>query len=470
LKHHGKQKGIGMSTPEQHSKKFNGQEILRNLVPLSALTEERYQEIATSLAIEDVSAGNYLFGEGDNDNRSIYLLDGVINLIDKGGRVTGVVSAGTDPARYPIANRQPRMVTARAATKSVVAWIDSTLLDVMLTLDQSAETGAMKIGEHTEHDWMSRMLQSEAFTQLPPSDIQRLIKALEPVSYKTGDTVIRQGDEGDYFYIIREGSCSVTRLASGKGWDVPLAELNKGDCFGEDALVSDGHRNATVTMLTDGSLMRLSKQQFLDILKKQLVRYLKYDLAQAAVESGGRWLDVRLTEECSSWALEGSINIPLATIRANTSRLDKNLKYIIYCDTGRRSAAAAFLLTQRGFDVSVLEGGLNEGMPNNTIINNDTEQEDSGTGETGNAGAPAATTASITRFHENPGVRTSHTTRDSNEAQQRLDALEAEVAALKNELQTYTGTAEALEEACKAEYRARNSLTKKVNALLSLLK
>ena len=79
--------------------------------------------------------------------------------------------------------------------------------------------------------------------------------------------MIRQGDEGDYFYIIREGTCSVTRLASGNAWDVPLAELSTGDCFGEDALVSDGTRNATVTMLTDGVLMRLSKQQFLRAAK-----------------------------------------------------------------------------------------------------------------------------------------------------------------------------------------------------------
>jgi CRP-like cAMP-binding protein len=458
-----------MSQPEQHSKKFNGQEILRNLIPLNALTEEHYQEIATGLAIEDVSAGTYLFSEGDRDNRSIYLLDGVVNLIDKSGRVTGVVSAGTDPARYPIANRQPRMVTARAATKSVVAWIDSTLLDVMLTLDQSAETGTVKIREHTEQDWMSRMLRSEAFSQLPPHDIQRMIRALEPVSYRAGDSVIRQGDEGDYFYIIREGSCSVTRLASGKGWDVPLAELGAGDCFGEDALVSDGHRNASVTMLTDGSLMRLSKQQFLDILKKQLVHYVKYDQALAGIASGERWLDVRLAEEHARWAMDGSINIPLATVRANTSRLDKKVKYNIYCDTGRRSAAAAFLLSQRGFNVSVLEGGLNEGMPGNVMAQPDTPPRDEGREEANVSQAPASS-ASVTRFHENPGVLPAESARENTASRQYPDELEKQVAALKAELVTYTGKAEALEKACKAERLARDSLAKRVNALLTQLK
>lgn len=316
---------------------------------------------------------------------------------------------------------------------------------------------------------MSRMLQSEAFSQLAPSDIQRLIEALEPVSCRAGDAVIRQGDEGDYFYIIREGSCSVTRLASGKGWDVPLAELNKGDCFGEDALVSDGHRNATVTMLTDGSLMRLSKQQFLDILKKQLVNYLKYDLALAVIKSGGRWLDVRLAEEHAQWALEDSINIPLATVRANTSRLDKNLKYIIYCDTGRRSAAAAFLLSQRGFNVSALEGGLNESMASNALVHPDARQQDSGNTGINAPRAPSAK-ASVARLHGNPDTQTADTAQDSASVRQRLGGLEAEVAALKTELQAYAGKALAMEAACKTEHAARSKLSDRINALLSQLK
>lgn len=447
-------------TPTSFSKKFNGQEILRDLIPLNALTDERYREIAASLVIQDVSSGRYLFGEGDRDNRSIYLLDGVINFLDRNGKVTGVVSAGTDPARYPLANRQPRMVTARAATKAVIASIDSNLLDVMLTLDQSSETGAVRMtSTHNEQDWMTRMLQSEAFARLSPSDIQRLIQALEAVPYSAGDTVIRQGDEGDYFYIIREGTCSVTRLASGKGWDVPLAELGTGDCFGEDALVSDGRRNATVTMLTDGSLMRLSKQQFLDILKKQLVHYVSYDMALDAVRSGERWLDVRLAEEHANGALENSINIPLAAIRANTSRLDLDTRYIVYCDTGRRSAAAAFLLTQRGFDVAVLEGGLNDNVPGSDYGQEEPDQAP--------AIASVPTPASVTTLQRDS---TRQATAESPEQHRRLELIENELTALRAEVRAYAERASQLETAARAEHHARAGLLARIEAMLSSLK
>jgi CRP-like cAMP-binding protein len=303
------------------------------------------------------------------------------------------------------------------------------------------------------------MLQSDAFAKLSPSDIQRLIQALEPVPYTAGDTVIRQGDEGDYFYIIREGTCSVTRLASGKGWDVPLAELGAGDCFGEDALVSDGHRNATVTMLTDGSLMRLSKQQFLDILKKQLVHYVSYDLALDAVRSGDRWLDVRLAEEHANGALENSISIPLSAIRANTSRLDSETRYIVYCDTGRRSAAAAFLLTQRGFDVAVLEGGLNEHVPGN-----DYGQSNEAAAITdGPVTRPNARVTPLPQGSRTPGE-------DTRENNRRRDEIESELTALRAEVRAYAERAGQLEAACKLERHARENLLAKIDAMLGSLK
>ncbi|HDY81450.1 MAG TPA: cyclic nucleotide-binding domain-containing protein [Halieaceae bacterium] len=438
---------MSSTTPQ---KKFKGNEILRDLIPLNSLTKSRFREVSGNLSIEDVSAGSYLFGEGDRDNRSIYLLDGVINFLDASGRVTGVVSAGTDPARYPIANQQPRITTARTATKSVVAIIDSTLLDVMLTLDQSATTGMPNLCTDTGEDWMTRVLQSDAFIKLPPTDIQRLLQTLQSVTVNAGDTVIRQGDEGDYFYIISKGSCSVTRLASGEGWDVPLAELGKGDFFGEEALVSDATRNATVTMLTDGTLMRLSKKDFVELLKKPLVHHIDYELATAVIKDGGIWLDVRLPDEHSNHAFENSKNVPLASIRDKASTLTTNKKYVIYCDTGRRSAAAAFLLSQRGLDVCVLEGGLNTGLPAGVFgLTLDMPVDASP--------EPAAEVLSLVEPDE-----ATVTGDQGTDLQTALSALETEFTA-------YDKVVKQMQAACTEEEQARVALSQKLDQLKSLV-
>jgi CRP-like cAMP-binding protein len=460
-----------MKIHKQQGNRFSGKDILRDLIPLNGLTEDRYREITGSLAIEDISAGSYLFGEGDRDNKSIYLLDGVINFIDANGRVTGVVSAGTTPARYPIANQQPRITTARAASKAVIASIDSTLLDVMLTLDQSQESGQVKTSTDSGKDWLTRMLQSEAFIKLTPTDIQKLLQKLQSVPVKEGDVVIRQGDSGDYFYIIREGRCSVTRLASGKGWDIPLAELSDGDCFGEEALVSDNPRNATITMLTDGTLMRLSKQDFVELLKKPLLHYIDYDLAVESVREGDVWLDVRLQEEHANYAFEGSINVPLAMIRDKAPILVPGKKYIVYCDTGRRSAAAAFLLSQRGLDVCVLEGGLNKGVPSD-IFGLFAELPPA---ESAHAEVDMPETAAINNSTDDAAVNplsqeilqekdAALQARDT--AQQRVDILEKELAALKSELDRYLGRVKQMESAWQEASMARDSITRHIERLM----
>ncbi|MGB5427997.1 MAG: SUMF1/EgtB/PvdO family nonheme iron enzyme [Gammaproteobacteria bacterium] len=332
--------------------------LLQELVPLNALSAERFREVSEKILIEEVLAGHYLFRKGDRDNQSIYLLEGKVNLIDGFRKVTSEVEAGTDISRYPIANQQPRSLSARAVKKVVIAKIDSSLLDVFLTWDQSNTAEVVEIGAETNKDWMTRVLQSEAFIKIPPSMIQSLLIKMESLPVKAGDTVIRQGDNGDYFYTLHEGRCVVTRQDSPGGEPQLLAELGEGDSFGEDALVSNTRRNATVSMLTDGLLMRLAKKDFVELLKNQLVKRVDYEQAAAMVDDGAVWVDVRTADEYENGAFEDSVNIPLFRLRDELSELVFNSKYIICCDTGRRSESAGFLLSHKGFDVYVLEGGI----------------------------------------------------------------------------------------------------------------
>ena len=87
--------------------------------------------------------------------------------------------------------------------------------------------------------------------------------------------------------------------------------------------------------------------------------------AGAVIQRGGRWLDVRLPSEHQTLTIEGALNVPLYLIRLKLSTLDRNIPYVVYCDTGRRSSAAAYILVERGFDAYVLKGGVsnNAGLP-----------------------------------------------------------------------------------------------------------
>ncbi|MFP5345384.1 MAG: cyclic nucleotide-binding domain-containing protein, partial [Gammaproteobacteria bacterium] len=168
---------------------------------------------------------------------------------------------------------------------------------------------------------------------------------------------IKQGDEGDYYYVIRRGRARVTRKTTEQR-EVALAEIGVGDGFGEEALISNAPRNATVTMLSDGELMRLSKKDFVSLLTEPTLKWVEFRAIPALLQQGAQWLDVRMEAEHRYSGIAGSINIPLAMLRIKAATLDPKRKYIVYCDTGSRSSAAAFLLGQRGFDVVVLKGGI----------------------------------------------------------------------------------------------------------------
>ena len=175
---------------------------------------------------------------------------------------------------------------------------------------------------------------------------------------KRGAVVIHEGEEGDYYYLVGSGRLQVDRLVGGAR--VVLAELKSGDAFGEEALVSEAKRNATVTALSEGELLRVKRGDFDELLREQLLRRLSFRDAVQKVGAGALWLDVRYPSEYQYDKLPGAINVPLAEVRNMFSVLHRSREYVVYCQSGRRSAAAAFLFAQRGFRMWVLEGGLKQ--------------------------------------------------------------------------------------------------------------
>jgi len=155
--------------------------------------------------------------------------------------------------------------------------------------------------------------------------------------------------------MVKEGRCQVSRPTA-DGEEI-LAEVGRGSSFGEESLIAGSPRNATITMLTDGTLMSLDKKDFIELFNEPILNLVSMREAEAMVQDGACMVDVRLETEYTNSMLSGAINIPLATIRMRGLELRSDTKYILYCDTGHRSSTAAFLLSEMGLDVYVLEGG-----------------------------------------------------------------------------------------------------------------
>jgi len=340
-------------------------QVLKTFAPLDGLKRENIAALAKKVSIRTMSAGRFLFKEGDTDKRKIWLVSGMVELRE-GERTIAMIRGGTADARNPLSANLPRTVSARAVDEISYLSIDSELLDVMITWDQTGtyeveELQAQINGGANGDDWMTTLLQTRSFHRIPPANIQAIFMRMQRVPYLAGDVIIKQGDEGDYFYVIVKGQCVVTRETPLNRDGIKLAELSVGDTFGEEALIAEAKRNATITMQTDGVLMRLAKNDFRELMNEPLLQWANYDQARDIVARGGRWLDVRLPSEHQNMSIEGSLNIPLYFIRLKLSTLDTKIPYVVYCDTGRRSSAAAYILVERGFDAYVLRGGLTTG-------------------------------------------------------------------------------------------------------------
>lgn len=340
--------------------------VFRTLVPISGMKPESQKEIFAKVDTVEVKNGGTLFKHGDEEPVSLYVVAGKVDLLAPDGEVIRTVKAETKEATYRLGHQFPRTCTAKANGDVTVIRFPNELLDVALTWDQ---TGRFEVGELSESaedessdDWMTLVLQLPIFQKIPPANLQTLFMRMEAVEPKVGDVIVRQGDDGDYFYVINQGRCIVTRESPSHDKPVKLAELGPGSVFGEEALISDDKRNATVTVLNPGTtLTRLSKEDFQSLMKGSLSTTVSLDEARALVENdGARVLDVRLPSEVAGQKIDGALNLPLYMLRMKLASLPKEMEYIICCDTGRRSAVAAFIMTQRGYTVRTLDGGLNK--------------------------------------------------------------------------------------------------------------
>jgi rhodanese-related sulfurtransferase len=342
------------ATPEQ----------LAGLTPLAGLSPERLAELAQVAVLERGVRGSDPLKDRMKAAQSVFLLQGELLLAYEGGG-TLVVVGGSEETRQALNRQKPQIGRSKAITDVDLLSVDDDVLDILATWDQVTAGG-------TEDSAMARAVRSDArlitgafslstlrsgaFAQLPAAHIDELLKRFERVKVARGDLVIREGDEGDYYYVIESGRFQVERLVGGA--KVVLAELKSSDAFGEEALVSEAKRNATVVSLGEGVLLRLAKEEFNSLLREPLLRCLGFEDAAARVRAGALWLDVRYPSEYQYDKLPGAINVPLAEVRNMFAVLDRSKEYVAYCQSGRRSAAAAFLFAQRGFKVWVLEGGL----------------------------------------------------------------------------------------------------------------
>jgi CRP-like cAMP-binding protein len=132
------------------------------------------------------------------------------------------------------------------------------------------------------------LVSTPLFEGLDPVERADVARILEVTRFRADETVFREGEAGDAWYVIASGTARVVK--QGAGGSTELARLNAGDCFGEMAILDGSPRSATIEAATDVTLYRFRRARFEDLLDQGSLGAYKLVLAMA------RTLSVRQRE------------------------------------------------------------------------------------------------------------------------------------------------------------------------------
>ncbi|HET8705159.1 MAG TPA: cyclic nucleotide-binding domain-containing protein [Pseudomonadales bacterium] len=324
---------------------------LRRFVPFDSLSETYIRDVIRLAKVVKLPSGRNIFRRNQITRTSFYLLSGKVEMLDAENRIS-TVNAESRESRYALDNAQPHSMSATAVSEVTLLSVDRDQLDLVLTWDQAGNYLVQELTQENpvEPCWMSNLLASNLLAQVPPANIQSLFQKFTPQKVYADQVIIREGEPGDWFYVIQEGKAVVSRSNTPTTRHI-LAELIPGQFFGEEALVSDSPRNATVTMKTAGVLMKLDKDYFKKLLQEPVLHYINVEKLSDLSNSGTKIqvVDVRLPLEFNHDPIvPGALNIPLAELRNRLQTLPNDTTYVVTCDGGRRSELGAYLFNETG--------------------------------------------------------------------------------------------------------------------------
>jgi CRP-like cAMP-binding protein len=239
---------------------------------------------------------------------------------------------------------------------SVVYHVDTEGLDKLVSWSVIAR---LMEGDQSIATRLNMLMNFSSLNTLPAESAFELSQRMIEADVSDGDEIVRQGDAADAFYVIICGSADVWQTHPESEEPRLVAKLTAGDSFGEDALIAEAVRNATVKMTSDGHLLICKRDDFQELVAHRSIAEISPREAKTLLDSEEyELIDVRFMDEYKESYIENASLVPLPEIRNYLGQFKKNKHYILYCSNGKRSALGTMILTRAGIDAVFMEGGL----------------------------------------------------------------------------------------------------------------
>ena len=237
--------------------------VVKSNILFKSYTIDEQRAIVNAFQACQVSAGDVVIRQGETGAYFYVVEAGSLEiLLDADGlevQIGRPLGRGDYFGELALMYKTPRAATVRASAPCNLWRIDRETYRKIVTYFHN-----VTISENTAYVTNMQIMGRRLGDILKPSEVTKVVSSLETEEYGDGAVIIRQGNVGDNFYIIKSGSVAVwqQQMVNGKPVWVQLTVLNKGDFFGEKALLSEDVRVASCIALGDVICLTLNRQDF----------------------------------------------------------------------------------------------------------------------------------------------------------------------------------------------------------------
>ena len=307
----------------------------------SSLAPSDVTDVMNAMQRQMIHSGDLIIQQGDPGNKFYILEEGDCEVVVDGA-VVAQMGPGQAFGELALMYNCPRAATIRAVSMCTVWTLGRLTFRRLL-----ATTASSAIAERCA--FLKKVPQ---LGSLSNNAINSIAGAMESKTYRRDDNIIEQGERGDAFYVLKDGSCSAYQSKSPGEAAVKVGDLVAGDFFGETALLNNEPRNATVTVSSQMTeVLVLSKNDFEMILgplgsQLQSVSREREVKAQETHEKKGK---ATPAEKEARRASQGDMTIlmkdlnPICTLGTGTFG---RVKLVEHTTTGRTMALKAMMKTQ----------------------------------------------------------------------------------------------------------------------------
>jgi CRP-like cAMP-binding protein len=250
---------------------IKGSKVLKELDFFSDVSDEILEDITDSVMISEFITDDIICRHGMFDERFYIILS---------GSVKAVIPTVNDP-KFELFDLKPGdffgeeiIFSADPRENTIIANENTMTISLPREVLRRLISSSNNIKSLMDQRYIERKLKIDLrrvplFTHLNDDLFSEILNRVVLISVPEGEVIFKEGDQGDDFFLIRDGEVNVYRNVGDEKRVVAL--LSEGQFFGEMALLSDETRNATIEASRQTDLVKLSRNDFLDIVKRDKV-------------------------------------------------------------------------------------------------------------------------------------------------------------------------------------------------------